>query len=207
MRIYDDIIQGSPEWDAIRLGKVTASCFSDATSAGRGKSPSVTRLKYMRRLVAERDSRLPQESYSNTAMEWGVDTEQVARKDYGDMNGISVRQVGFIERDEDVGGSPDGLVGDDGMIEIKCPFTTTHIKYIQEGKVPTEYFKQVQGNLWIAERKWCDFISFDPRMSKRKFFIRRVYRDEKFIKELHIKIVMFVTEMKEMLEELNNCPF
>ncbi len=207
MKIYDDIIQGSPEWYDIRLGKVTASCFTDATSAGKGKSPSVTRKNYMFKLIAERMTGLPQESYSNKAMEYGSETEQEAREYYEALNGVSVRQVGFIARDDDVGCSPDGLVGDDGMIEIKCPFSTTHIRYILADKMPAEYVKQVQGQLWVAEREWCDFISFDPRVSQRPSFIKRVYRDEDLIKKQHIKIVMFLTDLKDMYEKLTKSPY
>ncbi len=207
MKIFDDIIQGSPEWDAVRVGRVTASNFSAATSKGKGSPPSKTRKDYMIKLVAERLTGLPAESYSNKAMEWGSETECAAREYYEALNNVSVRQVGFIARDDDVGGSPDGLVGDDGMLEIKCPFSTTHIKYILAGKMPAEYVKQVQGNLWVAERKWCDFVSFDPRVKQRRYFCKRVYRDEVLIKEQHIKVIMFVDEMKAMLNRLTTSPY
>ena len=150
MKIYEDIIQGSPEWDAIRIGLVTASNFKDATSKGKGSAPSKTRKDYMIKLVAERLTGFPAESYSNKAMERGSGTEQEAREYYEALNRLTVRQVGFIARDDDVGGSPDGLVGDDGMLEIKCPFSTTHIKYILADKMPAEYVKQVQGNLLLV---------------------------------------------------------
>ncbi len=209
MKIYHDIIQGSPEWDAVRLGLVTASNFAAATSNGRGNSPSKTRKDYMIKLVAERMTGLPAESYSNKAMERGSETEQEARQYYEALNHVTVRQVGFIARDDDVGGSPDGLVGDDGMLEIKCPFPTTHIKYILADKMPAEYMKQVQGNLWVAgpKRNWCDFVSFDPRVKQRRYFCKRVLRDDAYIKELHIKIIMFVDEMKDMLNQLTKAPF
>lgn len=207
MIIYDDIIQGSPEWYAVRLGRVTASNFATATSKGKGSSPSKTRKDYMIRLVAERMTGLPSESYSNKAMEWGTETEQAAREYYKALNGVSVRQVGFIARDEDVGCSPDGLVGDDGMTQFKCPYPTTHLKYILAGKMPTDYFKQVQGELWVAEREWSDFVSFDPRVSQRPYFCVRIYRDDDYIKELHTKIIMFVDEMKDMLNQLTKAPF
>lgn len=161
----------------------------------------------MIRLVAGRLTGLPQESYKNAAMDWGSETEQEARQYYAALNGVEVRQVGFIARDDDVGCSPDGLVGDDGMIEIKCPFSTTHIKYILADKMPAEYVKQVQGNLWVSERKWIDFISFDPRMSQRRAFIKRVYRDDKAIRELHIGIIMFVDDMKDMIDKLTTAAF
>lgn len=199
--------QGSPEWFALRNGKVTASNFATATAKGKGGSASKTRKDLMYKLVAERMTGLPSESYSNKAIEYGTETEQEAREYYQALNGVSVWQVGFIERDEDIGCSPDGLVGEEGMLEIKCPFPTTHIKYIIAGKLPAEYVKQVQGNLWVAERKWCDFMSYDSRVSQRRAFIRRVYRDKDVIKEQHIKIVMFIDEMKEMLSQLTKTPY
>lgn len=202
-----DCIQGSEEWYAARLGHVTASCFTDATASGKGSSPSVTRKNYMLKLIAERLTGLPSESYSNKAMEHGTATEQEAREHYEGMNGISVRQVGFIERDEDTGASPDGLIDDDGLLEIKCPFTTTHIRWILADKMPTEYFKQVQGGLWVAERKWCDFMSFDPRMNKRKAFIKRVLRDETCISELEANIHLFIGDMKRLMEKLTVSPY
>ena len=199
--------QGSPEWFAARLGHVTASNFSAATSDGRGSSPSKTRKDYMLKLIAEKMTGLPSESYSNKAMERGTETEQEARDYYEALNGCEVRQVGFIERDKDTGGSPDGLVGDEGMLEIKCPYPTTHIRYILADKMPADYVKQVQGNLWVAERQWCDFVSFDPRVKQRPYFCKRVYRDDDDIQELHIKIVMFIDEMKAIIEKLTASPF
>ena len=201
--IIHECQQGSPEWFAARLGKVTASNFDDAIAGGQG----IVRKKLMIKLIAERMTGLPSESYSNKAMEHGTATEQEAREHYEALNGVSVRHVGFIERDEDTGASPDGLVGGDGMLEIKCPFPTTHIKYILADKMPTEYVKQVQGQLWVAERKWCDFMSYDPRVRQRPSFIVRVYRDEDYIKKLHIKIVMFIDEMKAILNQLTSSPF
>ncbi len=203
MKMDDDIIQGSPEWYAVRNGMVTASNFADAIAGGQG----IVRKKLMIKLIAERMTGLSAESYSNKAMEHGTATEQEAREHYEALNGVSVRHVGFIERDEDTGASPDGLVGNDGMLEIKCPFPTTHIRYILADKMPSDYVKQVQGGLWVAERKWCDFMSYDPRVKQRPSFIVRVYRDEDYIKKLHIGIVMFVTEMKQLMERLTASPF
>lgn len=207
MKIYPDMIQGSDDWFDKRLGMVTSSNFDKATSKGRGKAASLTRLKYMRKLVGERDRQIVQESFSSRSMVRGSGTEQQACEYYEFVNSCTVQHVGFVERDDDVGCSPDGLVGDDGLVEIKCPDPHTHIGYIQDDKVPDAYIDQIQGQLWVTDRKWCDFVSFDPHMSKRKIFVKKVYRDEKYITELHINIVMFVTELKEMLEKLNHCPF
>jgi len=195
--------QGSLEWNAIKCGKVSASHFADATAGGKG----ITRNNLMIKLIAERMTGETQESYSNKTMDRGLEMESEAREYYEALNGVSVRQVGFIERSEDVGGSPDGLVGEDGMLEIKCPFPSTHIGYILAGKMPATYVKQVQGNMWVAERKWCDFISYDPRVHQRPYFCRRVYRDEGCIKELNIGITMFITDMQEMMDKLTKSPF
>ena len=199
--------QYSPEWYAVRLGKVTASNFAEATAKGRGGSVSVGLKKLMFKLMAERLTGLPEESYSNKAMDYGSETEQEARKYYEALNGVSVRQVGFIQRDDDVGCSPDGLVGEPGMVQFKCPFSTTHLKYLLAGKMPTDYVKQVQGEMWVAEREWSDFVSYDPRVKKRPYFCQRIYRDEKAIKELHIGIVMFLSEMKDLMEKLTSSPY
>ncbi len=205
--IIHDCIQGTDEWFAVRMGKVTASCFADATSTGRGSSPSKTRKTYMMKLIAERMTGLPQDSYSNDAMQAGTDMEPYAREYYELINDVPVKQVGFVERDENIGCSPDGLVGEDGMLEIKCPFSSTHIRYLLDGGLPATYRKQVQGQLWVCEREWCDFVSYDPRVARRPYFCERVYRDDDFIKELHIKIIMFVNELKDMMEQLTASPF
>ncbi len=208
MKIYDDIIQGSEAWFAVRSGKVTSSNFAAAISKGKGSLASVGRNKLMVKLAVERERGTPltEESYSNKAMELGSETEQEAREYYEAIHG-PVLQVGFIERDEDVGCSPDGLVGDNGMLEIKCPLSTTHAQYLLADKMPTDYIAQVQGQLWVAGREWCDFFSFDPRSRRKKVFRKRVYRDKNYIKELHIKIIMFVNDLKDMYEKLTEAPF
>lgn len=201
--IIHDCVQGSEEWNALRCGKVTASRFSDAMAGGGG----VTRNKYMIKLIAERMTGQVEDGYTNSIIERGSDIESQAREYYEALSGCQVQQVGFIERDADTGASPDGLVGADGMIEIKCPLPSTHIRYILEERLPTTYRKQVQGQLWVAGRDWVDFVSYDPRVTQRLFFCERVYRDEDFIKELHIKIVMFIAEMKAMMDKLTLSPF
>ncbi len=195
--------QGSPEWFAVRLGKVTASCFGDAVAGGQGK----VRKTYMIKLIAERMTGESENGYTNATIQRGSEVELLAREYYELLNDCPVRQVGFIERDEYIGASPDGLVGDDGMLEIKCPFSSTHIRYIIEERLPTAYKKQVQGQLWVAEREWVDFISYDPRVHQKPYFCERVYRDEEYIKELQIKIYMFVSDMQKLMERLTTCPF
>jgi len=209
--IIHEMQQQTNEWFAVRLGKITASCFAIATAKGRDGGPSSPRAELITDLVTERITRKPRKSKQTPSMKRGTEIEQEAREYYEALNGVEVRQVGFIERDEDIGCSPDGLVGDKGMLEIKCPDSKTHIRYIREKRLPTAYVKQVQGNLWVAERDWIDFMSFDPRVSQRVSFIVRVYRDEAVIKELHIGLVMFLNALTEELAEtialLSDKPF
>lgn len=204
MKTYPEIIQGSDEWRTIRGGMATASCFSKALAGGTGK----TRKDYMIKLIAERMTGIPEESYSNAVMQRGNEIEPDAREFYEMLYGVPVVQVGFISRDEDVGASPDGLVGSSGMLEIKSPNSSTHITTLLADKMPTKHKTQVQGNLWVAEREWIDFMSYDPRVFSRPSFIERIYRDDKYIKEMAVGIIMFVTELKELMEKLtNSAPF
>ena len=198
-----DCVQGTEEWFLARLGKATTSCFSKAIAGGQGK----TRKTYMIQLVAERLTGEPQDNYNNAAMQHGSETEPLAREYYSLINDVTVEQVGFIERDDDIGCSPDGLVGADGMTEFKCPNSSTHITYLLEDRLPTTYKAQVQGNLWVAERQWIDFVSYDPRVTRRPYFCKRVFRDDAYIIELNIKLVMFVNELKETMEKLTKSPF
>ncbi len=203
MNIIKDIEQGSEEWLALRAGKITASRFSDVMAKGRGNAPSKTRESYIKQLAAEIITGQPEESYSNKYMEWGNECEPQARSMYEFKHDCDVEQVAFIERDEMVGVSPDGLIGDNGLIEIKCPKTTTQIDYYLKGDFPSTYKAQVQGQLWVSEREWCDFVSFDPRINgSASYFEVRVHRDEEYISELNKQIRFFVNELNELLERL-----
>lgn len=203
MIIHSNIIQGSDSWFELRLGKATASNFSKVLAKGQGK----TRKAYMLKLAAERLTGESQESYSDSNMDWGTEHEGEARRHYEAIMGVEVEQVGFIEHSEDVGVSPDGLVGTDGMVQFKCPLTTTHIEYLISGKFPTTYEAQVQGELWVAERKWSDFCSFDPHMRSNKMFKIRVYRDEDYIANLEIEVLRFIKELKILVETIGQSPF
>jgi len=207
MKIHD-CIQGSPEWHLLRLGMVTGSRFKDAQAQNRQKTgPGETSIKYMAELIAERIKLEPAESYTSEAMQWGTATESEARMHYQEATDNIVTQVGFVQRDEYVGCSPDGLVGSDGMVEIKCPNSATHLKYVMIGGLPRDYEVQVQGNLWVCERQWCDFVSYDPRLEHSFYYKFRVERDDEYIAKLESKIDMFVTEMQKELEKLTFSPF
>lgn len=205
MEIIKDVEQGTDEWFALRYGWVTASRFKDVLSNGRGGAPSKTRLSYMYQLAGEALTDMRQESFTSEYMEWGTETEPQARDTYEFVTGSTVDQVAFIQHGQNrkIGCSPDGLVGDDGLIEIKCPKTSNQIETFLSGKMPTQHKPQVQGQLWLSNREWCDFISFDPRINgDASYFCTRVYRDDEYIKELAHKCYQFEDELKQMIEKL-----
>lgn len=192
--------QGTPEWFAARLGIATASRYKDIMA--RTPAP---RNNYMAELVAERLTGEREESYKSSDMQWGNDYEAVARLTYKLNNpDKKVRDCGIFLHDKiECGASPDGLVDDDGTIEIKCPKTATHIQTLKSGKLPTQYFWQVQGQLWVTERKWCDFISYDPRLPENASYICiRVERDEEAIARLAESVEGFMEQVASDTELL-----
>jgi len=207
MEIIQDAInleQGTDEWKRARLGYVSASNL-DAVMAKGKSGEAATRRNYKIRLVTERLTNEIGESYSNAAMEWGVQQETNARVLYMEKYETMVDKTGFWKHTSIpyLGCSPDGLVDDRGLVEIKCPNSTTHVDYLLAGKVPTEYVKQVQGQLWVMERDWVDFISFDPRMpEKKRLFVVRAHRDEELIKEMETEVKKFLSEVDELIEKL-----
>lgn len=204
MKVYTDIQQGSEDWLKIRCGKITASRFSDVMAKGRGSSASKTRLSYIYDIVAEKLTQQPAEQYTNKYMEWGNQCEPLAREYYKHKTGSEIKQIGFVEMSGAVGCSPDSLVDDNGLLEIKCPKTTTQIQRHLEGVFPEEYKPQVQGQLWICDREWCDFVSFDPRiLNEKKMFKIRVYRDEPYIKQIIQEINHFIDDVNSVLEKMN----
>jgi len=203
MNMIANIQQGSDEWRRLRLGKVTASCFSAVLSKGKGSAPSKTRHSYMLQLAAEIITGEPQDNFTNKYMEWGNQCEPQARSMYEFDTSLEVEEVGFIEHNDHVGVSPDGMVGDSGMLEIKCPKTTTQIERYLAGNFPACYKAQVQGQLWVAEREWSDFVSFDPRInSSASFFKIRVDRDDEYIGLLRDGVYKFVDELLALIEKI-----
>jgi putative phage-type endonuclease len=201
-----DVVQGTDEWKIAKLGHISASNIDAVMAKGRA-GESETRRKYKLKLIAERLSGEIQESYSNQAMLHGVETEPLARTTYEIKTQNFVDLTGFWKHPtiQWLGVSPDGLVGDDGLVEIKCPNTSTHISYIENG-CPSEYYKQIQCQLWVTGRKWCDFISFDDRIkvAHRKIYIHRVERDEPLISEMEAEVVKFLNEVEDKIKELEN---
>lgn len=192
------IEQGTEAWHQLRLGKVTASRVADILAQTR-TGPSASRQNYLIELALQRSTGTIEPSYTNAAMEWGTQTEPQARVAYEVETGNFVDQVAFIDHPTiaNFGCSPDGLIGDDGLIEIKCPNSATHWEYFKAKKPPQKYVTQIQTQLCVTGRKWCDFVSFDPRMpSRSQLLIVRVDRDEAFIAELEEKVKQFLSEVE-----------
>jgi putative phage-type endonuclease len=198
-------VQGSPEWLAERLGKVTASKM-DAVMARTKNGWGADRANYMAQLIAERLTGKPQESFSSAAMAWGVETEPQARDAYAFYSGLEVSETGFHPHPtiQLSGASPDGLVGADGLLEIKCPNTATHIDTLLGGAPKGKYVLQMQWQMACTGRKWCDFVSFDPRMPEdMRYFCARVKRGDEVIKELEENVLKFLAELTEKLAALD----
>lgn len=196
--------QRSAEWFAARLGKATASRVADIVAKTKS-GPAASRKNYAAQLIAERLTGAVQESYSNAAMQWGSDTEPQARAAYEFYSDLDVAEVGFIDHPSIpmTGASPDGLIGDDGLVEFKCPNTATHIATLQSGKIEGKYITQIQWQLDCTDRQWCDWVSFDPRMpAAMQLFVRRVQRDDERIKELRGEVRAFLSEIDQTTADL-----
>ena len=199
------IQQRSPEWFAARLGKVTASKVADVIAKTK-TGYSASRDNYMAQLICERMTGQKQESFTNAAMEWGTETEPLARAAYEAYANVLVDEVGIIDHPfiPMAAASPDGLVGLDGMLEIKCPNTANHFDTLLKGEVPAKYITQMQWQMACANRLWCDFVSFDPRAPEGlQLFVKRVERDDKYILELEAEVNKFLEEMESRIEKLN----
>ena len=204
MNIIETCEQGSYEWLSMRLGKVTASRVKDVLTKGRGTATSKTAESYMVELIAELLTGQSKPFFENDAMRWGTETEPQARQMYEVNNGfVTVKEVAFVELNDQVGVSPDGLVGDDGLLEIKCPTTATQIKRALSDDYSADYKAQIQMQLWVTGRKWCDFVSFDPRLDGEVSYLQqRVFRDDKYIDEMATKVELFLIDMNAKIEKL-----
>lgn len=192
-----DIAQGTAEWHALRVGKVTASRVADAIAKTK-TGYAATRANYAAQLITERLTGIPTEGFTNAAMQWGTDTEPQARAAYEFNMAETVVEVAFVPHPAiaDSGASPDGLVGEHGLVEIKCPNTATHIETLIGAAVPGKYIAQMQWQMACTGRKWCDFVSYDPRMPEpMRFFCQRVHRDDAMIADLEKEVVIFLNEV------------
>ncbi len=188
--------QGTDEWRQMRAGIPTASEFATVLAKGRGGGESKTRRTYLLKLAGERLTGEPAESYSNGHMERGKAIEAEARNAYAFMRDADYEQVGFI-RNGNAGCSPDGLIGDDGMVEIKTKLPHLQLEVLLANELPAEHVAQCQGALWIAEREWLDFVSYWPRLP---LFTVRVQRDEAYIARLKIEVADFNSELDAIIK-------
>ena len=198
--------QRTDDWFAARIGKVTASRVADVVAKTKS-GYSASRDNYMAQLVCERLTGKPTESFSNAAMQWGTETEPLARAAYEAKMDVLVDEVGFIDHPSIVnsGASPDGLVGADGLIEIKCPNTSTHIDTLLNQAVPKKYADQIFWQMACTGRDWCDFVSYDPRLPPDlQLFIKRIPRDNQYIRLLESEVIEFLQETATKVAKLLN---
>lgn len=196
--------QGSPEWFAQRAGRATASRIADVvarTKTGWGAS----RANYAAQLIAERLTGDVADSYTNAAMQWGIDTEPEARAAYEFYQGFQVEEVGFIEHPKVPmsGASPDGLVTPDGLVEIKCPNTATHIQTLRGKAIDKKYVTQMQWQMACTGTAWCDFVSYDPRMPEQmRLFVERIPLESERVEELETQVTAFLKEIDDAVADL-----
>ncbi|PHS22027.1 MAG: exonuclease [Robiginitomaculum sp.] len=205
MIVHNTLKQGTPEWLQVRLGKVTGSMIHNLMSNGRGGKPSLMTKNYMLQLIADTLTGKPPEQFKSKEMQWGNDWEDTARERYEYESANNVTQIGFFELSDYVGYSPDGVISDDGLLEIKCPKSTTQLKrffdlVIKHETIHDEYKPQIQFGLLVTGRKWCDFVSYDPRLpTGSDYLIERVERDEEYIQDMKQRIDVFIFEMAQAI--------
>lgn len=203
-KIYTDVEQGTEAWHLIRTGKITASKIADVMAKVKtGEAAAVK--NYRATIVCERLTGTREEFYCNAAMQRGTELEPLARECYEFVTGIEVEQVAFVDHPyiDLAGMSPDGLCGDSGMVEIKCPNTATHIEYLLGGKPPSQYIPQMMWQMACSGRLWCDFVSYDNRLPEElQLFICRLDRDNAMIAEMEKAVFEFQSSITKMISDL-----
>ena len=202
-----EVQQRTDAWHQLRVGKVTASRVADIIAKTK-TGPSASRENYLAQLVCERLTGKPAESYSNSAMQWGTDTEPFARAAYEARMDLLVTEVGFVNHPwiPLSGASPDGLASE-GMVEIKCPNTATHIETLLTKTVPAKYITQMMWQMACADRPWCDFVSFDPRLpEKHQLFIKRINYDPEMVNLLENSVIQFLGDVDLKIQQLESLP-
>jgi predicted phage-related endonuclease len=202
-----DVDQGSEAWHAVRGRFATASCFADVLSTIKS-GEAAARRNYRLKLVVQRLTGKIISTYQSPAMQLGIELEPVARSEYEAQTGNLVHRVGFIyDEMHEAGCSPDGLVGEDGGIEIKCPELAAHLESIRSPREPSIYTAQIQGSLWLSGRKWWDFVSYHPDFpANLQLVIRRIERDEQYITGLQLAVALFMREVREEEAALRALP-
>lgn len=202
-----EIIQGSPEWHALRLGNATGSNFDACLAKGKGLAEATTRRNYRIRLALERITGKSHESgFKSTHMDTGTEREPFARMAYEGQTGAIVEEVPYIpHKFLRAGVSPDGLVGSDGMVEIKCPSPAVHWEYLQlDGQPPSEYRAQIMGQMWVTGRQWVDFVSYSPDFPDAlQLRVTRVVRDEAYITTLENEVSRFLADVEATVREID----
>lgn len=196
--------QRDADWLHARCGMLTASRAKDLLAVRKDGKPSEARATYMLELVTERVTGRVTERFQTAAMQWGTEQEYSARNSYANAHRLQVDETGFIRHDELAAGcSPDGLVDWDGLIEIKCPFgSAVHVETLLHG-MPSEHMAQVQFQLWITGRDWCDFVSYDPRMPEHlRLYVERIARDADMIQRIESEARTFLAEVDAMTQSL-----
>ena len=202
-----DCEQGTDSWKAARAGKVTASKISDVMAKIK-TGEAAARRDYRAQIVAEILTGTPQDDiFVNDAMRWGTEQEPYARAAYEATRGVLVDQVGLVLHPtiERGAASPDGLVDPDGLVEIKCPKTATHLAYLLAGEVPSQYQPQMLWQMACTGAQWCDFVSFDPRLTEDlQLFVVRFKRDQARIDAMEAEVKAFLEEVDATLASLKN---
>ena len=199
-------VQRDGAWFAARAGRATASRFKDVLAKLKNGAPAAARQNYLMDVVTERLTGSPVTHFTTTAMTWGTDLEEIAKVAYADYIRVGVDETGFWTHDTMMAGdSPDGLVNWEGLVEIKCPFNSAnHVATWRDG-MPDEHMAQIQGQLWITGRDWCDFVSFDPRMpGALRLYVQRIERDDDYIASLETEVRSFLTDVDAMVSSLMN---
>lgn len=198
--------QRTSEWDAARLGNATASKINDIVAKTKDGKASASRKNYAVRLALERLTGNKTVTFQNSEMLWGVEKEPLARAAYEASRGVLVMEEGYVPhpRIPQSGASPDGLVGDDGLVEIKCPNEATHLENLMRGSADPQYLNQMYWQMACTDRKWCDFVSYDPRFPEHlQMVVYRVNHDAQKITELENEVVKFLGEVDAIVEKLN----
>jgi putative phage-type endonuclease len=203
--IHSNIIQGSEEWFALKLGKVSASHIHEVMAKLKS-GEAAGRRNYRVKLVAEiLTGQREENAFLSADMANGMEREDRARMAYEFQENVNVVQVGFIDHPtiKGAGSSPDGLVSEDGHTEIKCPKTATHLDYMLLGKIPDKYIKQMQFQMACSGRQWCDFVSYDPKLPVNlQLFIVRIERDKEMIAEIEEEVRLFIDELNDIVHAL-----
>jgi len=206
----NDIAQRSAEWFESRRGLVTASRIKDIAKKQKNGSFYATRETYKNQLIAEIITGVSVKIPTSDAMQHGIDTEEMARKEYSEIVWDDVVEAPFVKhpRIERSGASPDALVGIEGLLEVKCPTTVTHVLTLRENKMPEDHNYQVQWQMACTGRKYCDFMSYDPRLPEQyRIYLERIDRDDLFIAQLEEIVVNFLKEVDEEIKKLEASEF